>query len=92
MKRKFVDYYKVLNIDRTASQLQIKEAYYKLARKYHPDINVFNDVSIMKFTIINEAYSILGDLEKRLKYKVLLEKHDEAVAKARFRRKMDERK
>ncbi len=92
MKRKFVDYYKVLNVDRTASQMQIKEAYYRLARKYHPDINVFNDVSIMKFTIINEAYSILGDLDKRLKYKVLLEKHDEAVSKAKFRRKLNEGK
>ena len=92
MRKKFVDYYKVLNVKRTASHAEIKEAYYKLARKYHPDINIFNEVSLMKFTLINEAYSILGDLEKRLKYRLVLEKRDEIVEKARLRKILESKK
>ncbi len=92
MRKKFVDYYKVLNVKRTASQAEIKKAYYNLARKYHPDINIFNEVSLMKFTLINEAYSVLGDLEKRLKYRLVLEKRDQIIEKNRLRKILDAKK
>jgi curved DNA-binding protein len=76
---KFVDYYKVLGIGRTASREEIKQAYYKLARKYHPDLNIFNEVSLKKFCLINEAYDVLGDLDKRLRYKIKLEQYDDYI-------------
>lgn len=65
------DYYKVLGVSRNASQKDIKQAYRKLARKYHPDINPGDEAAQEKFKQINEAYEVLSDPEKRRKYNTL---------------------
>jgi len=64
----FIDYYKVLEIDKKASEKEIKAAYRKLARKYHPDLNPKNLQAEKKFKEINEANEVLSDVEKRKKY------------------------
>lgn len=62
------DYYKLLNVNKTASQDEIKKAYRKLAREYHPDVNPDDPNAEEKFKDINEAYQVLSDQEKREKY------------------------
>lgn len=62
------DYYKVLGVNKNASQEDIKSAYKKLAKKYHPDLNPGNAEAEKKFKEINEAASVLGDAEKRSQY------------------------
>ena len=64
----FVDYYKILGIDKTATPKDIKSAYRKLARKYHPDLNPNNKDANKNFQEINEANEVLSDPEKRKKY------------------------
>jgi curved DNA-binding protein len=64
----FIDYYKTLGIDQTASQDDIKKAYRKLARKYHPDLNPNDKEANKMFQQINEANEALSDPEKRKKY------------------------
>lgn len=64
----FIDYYKILEIDKKASQEDIKKAYRKLARKYHPDLNPNDQSAQKKFQQINEANEVLSDPEKRKKY------------------------
>lgn len=64
----FLDYYKVLGLQKTASQNDIKKAYRKLARKYHPDLNPNDKTAQQKFQQINEANEVLSDPEKRKKY------------------------
>ncbi|HKV55647.1 MAG TPA: J domain-containing protein [Candidatus Binataceae bacterium] len=64
----FRDYYKSLGIERSATDAEIKSAYRKLARKYHPDVNPNNKDAETRFKEINEAYQVLGDSEKRKKY------------------------
>jgi curved DNA-binding protein len=64
----FVDYYKILGIDKNASQEDIKKAYRKLARKHHPDLNPNNKEAHKLFQQINEANEVLSDPEKRKKY------------------------
>lgn len=64
----FIDYYKVLGIDRNASQKDIKSAYRKLARKFHPDLNPHNSEAKKNFQQVNEAHEVLSDPEKRKKY------------------------
>ena len=64
---KYKDYYETLGIKRDASDAEIKSAYRKLARKYHPDINKTREAE-EKFKDINEAYEVLGDKQKRQRY------------------------
>jgi curved DNA-binding protein len=64
----FKDYYSILGISKTASQEEIKQAFRKLARKYHPDVNPGNKQAEAKFKEINEAYEVLSDPDKRKKY------------------------
>lgn len=64
----YIDYYKVLGLDKKASTDQVKKAYRKLARKYHPDLNPNNKEAQKKFQEINEANEVLSDPEKRMKY------------------------
>lgn len=62
------DLYKILGVSKTASDKDIKQAYRKLARQYHPDVNPGNKSAEEKFKDINNAYEILSDPEKRKKY------------------------
>lgn len=64
----FVDYYKILELDKTATPDQIKKAYRKLARKFHPDVNPNNKAAEDKFKQINEANEVLSNPENRTKY------------------------
>lgn len=64
----FIDYYKALGLEKNASQDDIRKAYRKLARKYHPDVNPDNKEANKKFQEINEANEVLSDPEKRKKY------------------------
>jgi curved DNA-binding protein len=64
----FIDYYQVLGLDKKASDKDIKNAYRKLARKYHPDLNPNDAESNKKFQQLNEANEVLSDAEKRKKY------------------------
>ncbi len=64
----FIDYYKILGVSKTANEMEIKTAYRKLARKYHPDLNPGNKEAETKFKEINEANEVLSDPENRKKY------------------------
>ena len=64
----FIDYYKILELDKTATQADIKKAYRKLARKLHPDLNPNDKSAQEKFQRVNEANEVLSDPEKRKKY------------------------
>ena len=64
----YIDYYGVLGVSKTATQDEIKKAFKKLARKYHPDLNPNDPNAKLKFQEINEANEVLGDPEKRKKY------------------------
>lgn len=64
----FIDYYKVLGITKKSTEADIKKAYRKLARKYHPDLNPNDTEAEKKFKQINEANEVLSDPEKRKKY------------------------
>ena len=62
------DYYDILGVKKGASDKEIKQAYRKLARKYHPDVNPSDKSAEAKFKEINAAYEVLSDPEKRSKY------------------------
>jgi len=62
------DYYEILNVDKEAGQKEIREAYRKLALKYHPDRNRDNPAATSRMKEINEAYAVLSDTEKRRQY------------------------
>jgi DnaJ-class molecular chaperone len=67
----YKDYYKILGVNKKASEKEIKTAYRKLARKYHPDVNPGDKTAETKFKEINEAHAVLTDPEKRRKYDTL---------------------
>lgn len=64
----YIDYYKILGLEKGASSDDIKKAYRKLARKYHPDLNPDDENAKKRFQEINEAHEVLGDPQKRKKY------------------------
>src|SRR5687768_2853029 len=64
----YKDYYKILGVGRSADEKEIKPAYRKLARKYHPDVNPGDKSAESKFKEISEAYEVLSDAEKKTKY------------------------
>lgn len=62
------DYYDILGVGKSASDTEIKKAYRKLAKKYHPDVNQGDSEAEAKFKEVNEAYEILSDSQKRARY------------------------
>ena len=64
----FIDYYQTLGVDKSADDKQLKKAFRKLARKYHPDVAPDDNDAEQKFKAVNEAYAVLSDAEKRKKY------------------------
>ena len=84
----FIDYYKVLDLTKSASDKDIKKAYRKFARKYHPDLNPNDKEAEKKFKQVNEANEVLSDSEKRKKYDQYGKdwEHAEAFEKAKKER------
>src|SRR5713226_331371 len=68
MAVQFRDYYETLGVSKTATEDEIRSAFRKLARKYHPDVAKDKKAAEEKFKQINEAYEVLSDPEKRKKY------------------------
>lgn len=83
----FIDYYKILGLPKTASEQDIKKAYRKLARKYHPDLNPNDKEAERKFKEVNEANEVLSNAENRKKYDDYGEhwQHSEAYEQTRQR-------
>lgn len=64
----FVDYYKILGVDKNIAQKDVKKAYLKRAKQFHPDLHPDDPKAKAKFQALNEAYDVIGDAEKRRKY------------------------
>ena len=64
----FIDYYKILGVDNTIPQKDVKKAYLKRAKQFHPDLHPDDPKAKAKFQALNEAYDVIGDPEKRKKY------------------------
>ena len=64
----FIDYYKILGVDKTISQKDVKKAYLKRAKQFHPDLHPDDPKAKAKFQALTEAYDVIGDPEKRAKY------------------------
>src|SRR5260370_4584585 len=73
----YKDYYKILGVDKNASQKDIQKAYRKLARQHHPDVNPGDKNAEEKFKEINEANEVLSDPEKRKRYDELGSYHQQ---------------
>jgi len=89
----FIDYYEILGISKTATEKEIKAAYRKLARKYHPDLNPNDEQAHKKFQQLNEANEVLSDPDKRKKYDQYGEhwQHGEAYEQARQQQSRQQR-
>ena len=72
-----MDYYKILNVKKQATQEEIKKSYHKLALKYHPDKNDNKEEAEKKFKEIVEAYEVLSDENKRARYNISLKLNEE---------------
>jgi curved DNA-binding protein len=83
----FIDYYKTLGLDKSASTDDIRKAYRKLARQHHPDLNPDDEKAKQRFQEINEAHEVLSDAEKRKKYDAYGEhwQHADQIEEARRR-------
>ncbi len=81
---KLKDYYKILRLERTATHSEIKDAYKKLARIYHPDLHNGDKHISDKFAEITEAYNHLSDLDKRLRYTILLNRSRKLLDEVSF--------
>jgi curved DNA-binding protein len=64
----FIDYYKILGVDKTIAQKDVKRAYLKRAKQFHPDLHPDDPKAKAKFQALQEAYDVIGDPEKRAKY------------------------
>ena len=64
----FVDYYKILGVDKSIPQKDVKKAYLKRAKAFHPDLHPDDPKAKAKFQALSEAYEVIGDPEKRKKY------------------------
>ena len=64
----FIDYYKILGVDKTIPQKDVKKAYLKRAKQFHPDLHPDDPKAKAKFQALTEAYDVIGDPEKRAKY------------------------
>ena len=76
----FIDYYKILGVDKTIPQKDVKKAYLKRAKQFHPDLHPDDPKAKAKFQALNEAYDVIGDPEKRKKYDQYGERWKDAEA------------
>lgn len=84
------DYYQILGVDPKAAQKQIKDAYRRLAFEYHPDRNTGNTEAAEKMKVVNEAYAVLSDPEKRAEYDTVRQRFGSSSAYSRFRQNYSE--
>lgn len=76
----FIDYYKILGVQKDIAQKDVKKAYLKRAKQFHPDLHPDDPKAKAKFQALNEAYDVIGDPEKRRKYDQYGEKWQQADA------------